>query len=408
MTHRQNPHLTYKGNVGAGRHGWLRLTPAYSVRLVREIVISQPPDIVVTDPFSGTGTTALAAAEHGATGQAFDVNPFLVWLGNTKLRNYRSDDIACAQKLLASVVLDAQDMLQSPELWQPDIFKIERWWSASALAALKALRGAIDLTGDGPARDLLEIALCRVLIGASNASFSHQSMSIKSRAGEGPFAKDEATAILSRYRTEALEVIDIASVDLPGTGRIIEADSRALKSPAGQPACDLLLTSPPYVNRMSYIRELRPYMYWTRHLKDASAAGDLDWRAIGGTWGVATSRLNGWTSQEDIPVTPEMNVMCEAIQRDGGKSGSLLSAYVRKYFDDMWSHFQSAFKHVRSGGTATYIVGNSTFYGHVVPAEKWYAAMLQEAGFVNVTVTTIRKRNSNKNLFEFNVTATRP
>ena len=34
----QNAQYTFKYNASMGRHGWLRLTPAYSVRLVEEIL----------------------------------------------------------------------------------------------------------------------------------------------------------------------------------------------------------------------------------------------------------------------------------------------------------------------------------------------------------------------------------
>jgi hypothetical protein len=64
---------------------------------------------------------------------------------------------------------------------------------------------------------------------------------------------------------------------------------------------------------------------------------------------------------------------------------------------------QAAASHVKPGGTAIYIIGNSTFYGHVVPAERWYGAMLREAGFGKVSISIIRKRNSNKKLFEYEV-----
>ena len=101
---RQKAHLTFRGNTNRGRHGWLRLTPAYSVRLVREVVSAQPSGIVVTDPFSGTGTTALAAAEHGGVGQAIDVNPFLIWLGNAKLARYDDVVLSAAQHSLADVL----------------------------------------------------------------------------------------------------------------------------------------------------------------------------------------------------------------------------------------------------------------------------------------------------------------
>lgn len=48
----RNEHLTFRANMGVGRHGWLRLTPAYGVRLVRERLEALEPGAVVTDPFS--------------------------------------------------------------------------------------------------------------------------------------------------------------------------------------------------------------------------------------------------------------------------------------------------------------------------------------------------------------------
>ena len=35
-------------------------------------------------------------------------------------------------------------------------------------------------------------------------------------------------------------------------------------------------------------------MYWTGHLVNGRDAGELDWLAVGGTWGLATSHLIGW------------------------------------------------------------------------------------------------------------------
>ena len=69
--------------MGIGRHGWLRLTPAYSVHLVRLELSNYDPDCVVLDPFSGTGTTGICAAECGLNAILTDLNPFLVWLRTT-------------------------------------------------------------------------------------------------------------------------------------------------------------------------------------------------------------------------------------------------------------------------------------------------------------------------------------
>ncbi len=58
--------FTFHGNVRDTRYGWLRLTPAYSVHLVRELLDARAkPELPVLDPFCGTGTTLLTCAELG-------------------------------------------------------------------------------------------------------------------------------------------------------------------------------------------------------------------------------------------------------------------------------------------------------------------------------------------------------
>jgi hypothetical protein len=405
----QNSYLTHRANAGAGRHGWLRLTPAYSVRLVRERTGHLPAGAVVTDPFSGSGTTALAAAEHGCDGHAVDVNPFLVWLGNAKAARYPA---ALLAETRASVpVITGHAVVCAAEaaaLWAPNLHNIGRWWSAGSLAALKGLRRALDdACLPPPALDLLGIAFCRTAIAASNAAFNHQSMSF-SAAPAPADADGDCAEVIRRFATEAAAVLSSAEAGLPGSARIIRGDARDLDA-GSLPRCDLLLTSPPYVNRMSYIRELRPYMYWLRFLDQASDAGELDWTAIGGTWGIATSRLNGWAPDGAVaPIEGELREVRALITRDGGKNGPLLATYVTKYFHDMSAHFGAAFRHVRTGGQAIYIIGNSTFYGHVVPAERWYASLLRAAGFTDVRISVLRKRNSNLALYEYEVTASRP
>jgi hypothetical protein len=423
--HKQNQHLTHKANTDAGRHGWLRLTPAYSVQLVRDRIAELPASAVVTDPFSGSGTTVLAAAEHGCLGQAADLNPFLVWLGTAKVRGYETGLLDEVEREVPRLTRRAERLLpDAAGLWAPRLHNIERWWAPGSLAALKTLRTALDdcrLPAAG--QDLLNIAFCRTLIATSNAAFNHQSMSFSAPAGEGDGSRKgggagEAGAgapiagalpAIERFAAEARFIAASAADALPGSGVIVRADSRAVDA-APLDRCDLLLTSPPYVNRMSYIRELRPYMYWLRFLDKASDAGELDWQAIGGTWGIATSRLGDWVPGDEaaLPMARELREVCGRIEKDGGKNGPLLSSYVAKYFFDMSQHINSAFHAVRSGGRAAYIIGNSAFYGHLVPAQEWYAAMLREAGFTDVAVATIRKRNSNRALFEYEVSAGRP
>ena len=159
---------------------------------------------------------------------------------------------------------------------------------------------------------------------------------------------------------------------------------------------------------MSYIRELRPYMYWTGHLVNGRDAGELDWLAIGGTWGVATSRLIDWKRGDRRYAHPLLNEAVEQIADVNNKKGQLLANYVLKYFDDVWAHLCGIVHVLTANAEMHYIVGNSTFYGVLLPVEQIYAQMLRDLGFVEVECKPLRKRNSKKELIEFDVTARWP
>ncbi|GAG05930.1 unnamed protein product, partial [marine sediment metagenome] len=154
---------------------------------------------------------------------------------------------------------------------------------------------------------------------------------------------------------------------------------------------------------MSYIRELRPYMYWLEYIREAREAGELDWEAIGGTWGIATSRLLTWESNTDWNYPEYFNVFLNKVTASYNKSGNILANYVAKYFEDIWRHLKSVKRVMRKGGKVHYIVGNSVFYGILLPVEKIYKYMLEELGFQKISCKIIRKRNSKKELYEFDV-----
>ncbi len=400
---RQRADYTHKFNTKTGRHGWLRLTPAYSLKIVEELVAHHVEARRVFDPFCGTGTTALSAAYHGHEGVTTDINPFLVWFASAKLAKYSASDLRETQEVASSIA--SQLRRQAGELAPaPPIFNIERWWSEDALSFLRRLIYAIDkyTTLGSPQRDLLRIAFCRTLIEQSNAAFNHQSMSFKEPSQlELALEIDRATG----FEEDVRFVLEGAGMNPIGSASVHLADSRSKQEPVEGPF-DLVITSPPYVNRMSYIRELRPYMYWLGFLQTGRDAGELDWTAIGGTWGIATSRLNEWDRSNSCFRSAALDTSLTAIASADNKNGALLARYVAKYFDDMWSHFQGVVPKLASGAELHYIVGNSTFYGTLVSAEALYAEMLRELGFENVACNPIRKRNSKKELVEFDVVAT--
>ena len=404
---RQRADYTHKFNLKTGRHGWLRLTPAYSVKMVEETIARHRHDLCVLDPFCGTGTTALCAVARGHRATTLDVNPFLTWLARTKTSAY-APALLVETRRTALAALDLARCKATEPSPAPNIHKIERWWPPAATEFLSHLKAAVSaLVANNQVRDLLHVAFCRTLIKLSGAAFNHQSMSFKNGRADAQGQLEIGLDAGAVFLSDVQFVLGGAGDNPAGVATVVEGDARDL-SRLKDVRFDLVVTSPPYANRMSYIRELRPYMYWLDYLTNARDAGELDWQAIGGTWGIATSRLHGWATRTDCWLPDELGGIVARIAADAHANGALLAAYVAKYCEDMSRHFESLRTVLNPNARVYYIVGNSTFYGVLVPTEQLYAAMLREYGFAEVAVRPIRKRNSNKALVEFEVSGTWP
>ncbi|MFQ3591328.1 MAG: DNA adenine methylase [Chloracidobacterium sp.] len=397
---KQRSDLTFKYNRSLGRHGWLRLTPAYSVKLVKQIIARFPADVAILDPFSGTATTTLTAAEQGNSALSFDINPFLIWLGNVKCRSYSAEHLTFVRSGVQRAIGLIPSLMRKDN-WIPPLFNIERWWSASTLQILAALRaGLVEVFGE-PAEDRMDglawVAFCRLVIETSSAAFNHVSMSFSSETEH-----HEVEHVIDLYLAILDAVLASSRGQLRGRGEVIEMNARAI--PKMGRCFGLVVTSPPYPNRISYIRELRPYMYWMKFLVEAREAGEMDWKAIGGTWGVATSRLNEWRPNDRV--LPEILIdTVERIEKSDGKNAKLMATYVLKYFYDMYLHLSSLPNVLEPAAELHYIVGNSSFFGNMVDTPAILTASMQMLGYESTASTIIRRRNCNKALFEYDVSA---
>lgn len=395
-------HLTHKANLKRTRYGWLRLTPAYSVHLVNDLLDQlELKQKTVFDPFCGTGTTALVCAERGIYAETIDINPFLVWLAQTKTDTYSQSDLADFRYHVRQIAQKVSKR-QKSDLWFPNIHQIEKWWSPDSITALSIIIqeiNAIDRVKYSKSINLLKIVFCRLLIDYSNANFNHQSMSIKKTINLSMFDVTETIANDWLYISD--EIYYSAKSIIMKKPEIMDCDARSLSERISK-RYDCVITSPPYPNRMSYIRELRPYMYWLGYLHSGREAGELDWQAIGGTWGIATSYVSKWQPQlkRDIPYSE-----FETIYQDIASQSITLANYIYKYFYDMIDHLEGMTKFLNSGSSIHYIVGNSKFYDVLLPVEQIYAAMFDAVGFKNIKIQPIRKRTSKKELFEYHVSA---
>lgn len=401
-TVKQRSDYTFKANRSLGRHGWLRLTPAYGVKLVEKLLTSTSRDAIILDPFSGTATTGLVAAEQGNQAFAFDINPFLIWFGNAKYRNYAQDSLIDIFEKVQLALTESKNLI-AQDNWIPKIFNIERWWSSYTIKFLSALRNALVIQfgepEDNENYDIVWIGFCRLIIETSSAAFNHVSMSFSDTV-----INHEVECIKALF-VEIIEfMLNSVKSNIDGNAKVLKIDARSITDLGGVKV-NKVITSPPYPNRISYIRELRPYMYWTKFLSEAKEAGEMDWLAVGGTWGIATSRLNSWQLEEKT-LPKQLFSTVESIRTSGGKNASLLATYVLKYFHDMHLHLSSLRSILADEAELHYIVGNSTFFGNMVDTPTLLSESMCFLGYSKIQTEMVRKRNCNKALYEYSISAT--
>ena len=339
---------------------------------------------------------------------AVEINPFLQWFGRAKLRFYSPADAARTIQLGARI-LDLMARGEAPPAPPPPIRNIHRWWDDEPLAFLRTLFAAFNRVAPDsrdPARDLLLVAFCRVMIGMSKAAFNHQSVSFRESDPARLFAAPEAKAAANEFRRDLHRVADEAVRDNPAApARLVGGDSRHLDKLLNE-KFDLLITSPPYANRMSYIRELRPHMYWLGYLRGVGRsrrpglAGH--WRHLGGGH-QPTGRMAS-VHAGSHPIEKNRRDRFRRIRQKRRADGQLhLEVFPRRP-----RAFDFRVFRVESGRGSALHYWQFHFYGVNLPTEEIYADLMEQAGFRQVEIRVIRKRNSKKGLREYDVIARRP
>jgi hypothetical protein len=407
FTNRSTKSVTFVGKMDLPIHRWYRLTPSFSPQLAGDIAdhfrLSETD--LVLDPFSGVGTVPLCMKDRGISACSVEINPYLHFVGTVKTRAY--SDVGRIESCFDSFVNTYRENLKQvpfrshPERYLvenashvPRISKPERWWSPGNLAQLVCLRRTIaDFATDSNAHDLIKMAALGILIPTSNAKHNHVSLTF----AENPLPTIGVSDVLEQQFHNM--VSDLRKVSkLPcAEVRIYRGNSKHLsKVLIEDRKISAVITSPPYPNRFSYARETRPHLFFFDFIQDASAVGQLETDAIGGTWGKATSVLASGIPPKNALVESLLKPFVPKIHT----SGDLMAHYVTKYFNDLFDHAQEVAEVCRRRCRLAYVIGNSKFYGHPLPSDEILAKLFGHFGFRLERIDRMRKRQSKAGLYE--------
>ena len=327
---------------------------------------------VVLDPMTGSGTVARIAKEQGLHALGFDLDPLAVLI--SKVGTTIVDDSVLGQfeQRFASLVQSVNsDEIVLP--WMDDDKEAERfvnfWFAEPQRADLRRIAyllhnsAYIDMPDD--VADVFRIALSRIIVTKKQAASLAQDTS-HSRPHRVSLETeyDVITGFLKSVRAVRKRVSQIPT---QGVVTIKRGDARNLSLLEAE-SVDAVLTSPPYLNAIDYMRGHRMSLIWLGH-----RYSDLS---------KARSNSIGAEKRPDLPFD---KAAFQSIKDSMGELESLPSRFhgmIERYVVDLHKMIEEVARVMRPSAFATFVMGNSCLHGVFIQNSEALISAAEAAGLV--------------------------
>ncbi len=326
--------------------------------------------LFVIDPMSGSGTVLAVARSKGHRAVGVDLDPLAVliarvWttaINKDFVRNKALKVLRRAKKIFEKLSLRAAYPINAdPETKDFVVY----WFDTYARRQLASLATAISRVGDQRVRDVLWCGFSRLIItkqsGASLAmdlSHSRPHKAFES-APIKPFNK-----FIAAVDRVCENCIDVDDEDRGPAARVINGDARSI--PVAGNSVDMVLTSPPYLNAIDYMRCSKFSLIWMGY-------------RIGELRDVRTNSVGAEIRREGSEENDHAKTIVRSLKLVPKLSGRHESILLR-YIDDMHLALSEVARVLKPGGVAVYVVGENTIKGTYVRNSKILCSIARVVG----------------------------
>jgi len=300
------------------------------------------PGATVLDPMAGSGTTLIAARQLGRLALGFDLDPLAVLVSRSATRTFAAAKLEALRARILRRAENAVERIQLSEI-REDLPKedqgfIRYWFPQSAQKQLFAIASAVAREPAGAEQDLAWVVFSSLIIAKSvGASFALDLARSRPHKCERKPVVLPFTAWDRRFRAT---VARLPFVDRPGApnARVGSGDARSL--PLAEGSADLVLTSPPYLNAIDYVRSHKFSLLWMGHSLE-------ELRELRGAM-VGTER--GMWSPDGVPQPLEDRLVRSGVE-------DRRRALLRKYLSDLRRVIGEIHRALKPGGLALVVLG---------------------------------------------------
>lgn len=258
-------------NETLARHRWYPIKEGFSATLIRDSLNDLEPEkrktALAIEPFSGSGTTPVECTRLGLDCLAFEVNPFLAFVGKTKLHGGDRQTLhAEGQTVLKGLITPTASPLEDWSTFCEGKGK-EKWLFNRVV--LRAFTGGWNAAAEcNPYyRSFLRLALVRAAMDNCNAYPDGKCLRYKRLKSYRCFDQEKMVADFERYCGMIEEDLEKEPFTR-GLSRVECMDSRQLRTFEPARRFDFCVTSPPYLNSFDYSDVYRPELFLTGAVSD--------------------------------------------------------------------------------------------------------------------------------------------
>lgn len=336
------------------------------------------PNSLVLDPMSGSGTVLRHALALGHRAIGFDVDPLAVLMARVWTSPIDPDEV---ERQLRSLRREAAalDLRSSRLPWVTTSPKtrefIDYWFAQEQRRALTRIayvlhqrRSALQPGERNAELDVLQLALSRIIVTKeSGASLARDTSHSRPHRVADTCDFDVNVGFERCVR----QIVHRAGESVVRTGAQISlGDARSLGLKAK--SVDAVITSPPYLNAIDYLRGHRLALVWLGYSLDE----------------LRTIRSNS-IGAERAPDAARADLQAVTQSMAGDQLfDSRIDGMIRRYAGDLLSLAQQVSEVLKPGGLATYVVGNSCLKGNFVDNASGLLTAARHFGMKLVNQTT--------------------
>lgn len=349
-----------------------RMAPGIALQVMSETEES----VRVLDPMMGSGTVLAMARAQGHRGVGFDIDPLAVLISRVWTTAFDADEVReKANDVLEAAKQNFKNILQGdayPRRADDETCRfVSYWFDGYARRQLSALSMEINRVKCEVTRNVLWCGFSRLII--SKQSGASLAMDLSHSRPHRAF-ETAPTKPFSKFLS-AVERVLANGIDKREAGRgpapsIRMGDARRL--PLRNGSVDLVLTSPPYLNAIDYIRCSKFSLVWMGY-------SVVDLRQL------RTDSVGTETGKDSPLDDPEINEIIDALKlrpRLDLRQERILGRYI----DDMRGAISEVGRVLSDTGKAVYVVGENTLRGTYIRTSTIVSKLAELAGL------TLKKR----------------